>query len=594
MCTVTFIPNGDHFFITSNRDEHNTRKPALAPARYHTNGTEMLYPQDGTAKGSWITVKANGDAAVLLNGAFIKHIPAPSYRLSRGLIFLELAKAASPLGRFNNIALNGIEPFTIILFENKQLYECRWDGNEKHQKELDASKPHIWSSVTLYNEHVTRERKQWFEDFLRQEQMVSQESIVRFHRFTGGNDPANNLVMNRNGKLSTVSITSVAINGKDAVMQYVDIAGNTEHLQTIDLQQEQKPATQVKKNTAFKSFFIRLFNWEYWPFNVVYGPIIGYWLWLCVKARSFFFFNASNPLIKNGGFLLESKKEIYDLMPQEYYPLTVFCAANTTGNQALQALQAKGLSFPVIAKPDIGMRGLKVKKLHNATEVEQYAASSKVDFLLQAFVDYPNEVGIFYYRMPGENKGNISGIVGKEFLTVTGDGYATIETLLMKNDRHLLQLEALKKSQPGLLQKVLPAGEQKVLVPYGNHARGAKFINLTHLATEKLTSTIHRVCSAVPEFYFGRLDIKYSSWEDLCEGKNFSVIELNGAGSEPTHMYDPSQSIFFAWKEIIKHWKLLYTISSLNHKLKGIPYMTNKQGLAMLKGNKEHVKQLEQ
>lgn len=593
MCTVTFIPNGDHFYITSNRDEHTTRKPALAPARYHTGETEMLYPQDGTAKGSWITVKANGDAAVLLNGAFIKHTPAPPYRLSRGLIFLELTKASSPLNKFGNIVLNAIEPFTIILFENKQLYECRWDGAEKHQKKLDATKPHIWSSCTLYDEHISQKRKNWFEDFLIQEQTLSQESIVRFHLFGGGDDLANNLVMNRNGKLSTVSITSIAINGKDAIMQYVDIERKTHYQDTIDLQPERKSVAPVKKNIAVKRFFIKLFNWEYWSFNMVYGPVLGYWLWLCIKARSFFFFNASNPLIRNGGFLLESKKEIYDLMPEEYYPSTIFCAVKTTGSKALQLMQAKGLFFPVIAKPDIGMRGLKVKKLYNALDLEQYAADIKVDFLLQAFVEYPNEVGIFYYRMPGESVGHISGIVGKEFLTVTGDGHATIEALLMKNNRYLLQLETLRKSHTDLLQKVLPEGEQKVLVPYGNHARGAKFVNLTGMINKKLTTTIHRICSNVPEFYFGRLDIKYSSWEELCEGKNFSIIELNGAGSEPTHMYDPSQSIFFAWKEILKHWKLLYKISKLNHTTKGIRYMTSSEGLAMLRGNKEHVKQLQ-
>jgi hypothetical protein len=41
-----------------------------------------------------------------------------------------------------------------------------------------------------------------------------------------------------------------------------------------------------------------------------------------MKAKSIFFFNASNPTIKNGGFIMVSKKAIYNLIPQKYYPIT--------------------------------------------------------------------------------------------------------------------------------------------------------------------------------------------------------------------------------------------------------------------------------
>ena len=83
------------------------------------------------------------------------------------------------------------------------------------------------------------------------------------------------------------------------------------------------------KRILYQPFFIRLFNWEYWPFNVVYGPLFLYWFFLSLKARSFFFFNTSNPTIKNGGFLMESKKEVYDLIPFEYYPATLLFKASS-------------------------------------------------------------------------------------------------------------------------------------------------------------------------------------------------------------------------------------------------------------------------
>jgi hypothetical protein len=219
-----------------------------------------------------------------------------------------------------------------------------------------------------------------------------------------------------------------------------------------------------------------------------------------------------------------------------------------------------------------------------------YVNKSKVDFLLQEFISYKNEAGIFYCRMPGENRGFISGIVEKEFLTVTGDGTSTIHQLLQKDKRFILQLPALEKMYKERLDAVLMQDESCLLVPYGNHARGAKFIDASFLADEALTTVIDNVCQTIPGFYFGRLDIRFNNWEELKQGKNFSIIELNGAGSEPTHMYDPCHSILFAWKEIVRHWKILYKISVLNHKHYQIDYMNFSSGVRMLHENSRYVK----
>jgi hypothetical protein len=127
-------------------------------------------------------------------------------------------------------------------------------------------------------------------------------------------------------------------------------------------------------------------------------------------------------------------------------------------------------------------------------------------------------------------------------------------------------------------------------VPYGNHVRGAKFVDASYLIDEQLTNSIDAVCRQVDGFYYGRMDIRYNTWEELREGKNFSIIELNGAGSEPTHIYDPKHSIFFAWKEIIRHLNILWKISRINHKRLKKPYMKIKAGLQMLRDNKQYVK----
>lgn len=346
----------------------------------------------------------------------------------------------------------------------------------------------------------------------------------------------------------------------------------------------------MRRKILYHPFFIKLFNWEYWPFHFVYGPIYLYWFWLCAKARSFFFFNTSNPAIINGGFLMESKKEIYDMIPAAYHPPTLFFRAGTSAEAIMKKIDERGLQFPLIGKPDIGMQGKAVKKLMGREELADYASHSKVDFLVQAFVPYEKEVGIFYYRYPNQAKGHISGIVGKEFLSVTGDGVSTMESLLQKEKRYILQLPVLRKTYGGELKKVLQQGEENLLVPYGNHVRGAKFVDASNLIDEQLTTTIDQVCQQVEGFYFGRLDIRYQSWEELKQGQHFSIIELNGAGSEPTHMYDPKHSIFFAWKEIIRHWNILARISRINHRLLKKPYMKTSAGLEMLRANKQYVK----
>jgi hypothetical protein len=315
------------------------------------------------------------------------------------------------------------------------------------------------------------------------------------------------------------------------------------------------------------------------------------WVGLAIRARSFFFFSAANPSIYNGGFLMESKWAIYKIIPEQWYPKTIFIKAATPVDEIIPLLNRAGFRYPLIGKPDIGGKGRGVRKLQSPDDVATYALDSKLDYLIQEFVPQEKEVGIFYYRYPGEGRGRISGIVTKEFLTVTGDGQSTIRQLCSREKRFLLQIGQLEKLYGDKMNDVLPAGLVKELVPYGNHARGAKFIDDSHLADETLTGSIDAICRQIDGFYYGRLDVRFSNWEELREGKNFSIIELNGAGSEPTHIYDPRHNLFFAWKEIVRHWIILWRISRMNHK-KGIPYLTLKEGWKMLKDNKAFDKTL--
>jgi len=307
-------------------------------------------------------------------------------------------------------------------------------------------------------------------------------------------------------------------------------------------------------------------HWEYWPFQVVYIPIYFLWAFYAVKAKSIFFFNASNPTIKNGGFIMESKKAIYNLIPQQYYPKTELIKEGTAVVEIKAIIEQSNIRYPFIAKPDVGLRGSGVKKINTIEDLEQYALKANFDFVVQDLIPFQNEVGIFYVRYPNEKKGKITGIVSKEFLIVTGNGVATVEELIKANPRYELQLKVLKKEYGNTLLEVLPKGEKLNLVPYGNHARGAKFIDGSHWITEKLEDTINEMCLQIPGFFFGRMDVMYNTFEELENGKNFAVVELNGAASEPTHIYDPRHSLFFAWKELARHITYMYEISVENNR----------------------------
>jgi hypothetical protein len=339
----------------------------------------------------------------------------------------------------------------------------------------------------------------------------------------------------------------------------------------------------------FKRLYIKITHWEYWPFHVLYFPIYFYWAWLFIKARSLFFFNTANPLIENGGFLMESKKKIYDLLPAQFYPTTLLFQPDTKIEEIEVGIASVGIDFPFIAKPDIGMRGMQVKLVKNRTALIDYIQQIKVAYLIQSYIDYTEEAGLFFCKIPGEARGVITGIVGKEFVQIIGDGVSTIRDLLIKTDRYLLQLPVLEKTEAILLDRVLAKNEHHTLVPYGNHARGSRFVDWSYKITPQLQATCNTIFNQIPEFYYGRIDIRFKDWESFCEGKYFSMIEVNGAGSDPTHIYDPAHSVFFAWKEIIRHLNLLYKISTLNKKQKGLSFMRFAEGIKMLRDNSKQV-----
>src|SRR4030095_12449485 len=200
---------------------------------YEYNSGYILFPKDGDAGGTWVALHNNGNAIVFLNGGTVKHTPSPPYRKSRGLILLDLIDSSTTYNSFVAIKLNNIEPFTAIIWDDNHLFECRWDGKQKHSLQLDEQQPHIWSSVTLYDDKMIRKREKWFQDWLKKHAEPKQEDIMHFHLFSGDGDSHTDIRMNREGKIFTVSVTSLLIGKDSGTLQYHDLKNNRHSTQEI-------------------------------------------------------------------------------------------------------------------------------------------------------------------------------------------------------------------------------------------------------------------------------------------------------------------------------------------------------------------------
>jgi hypothetical protein len=248
---------------------------------------------------------------------------------------------------------------------------------------------------------------------------------------------------------------------------------------------------------------------------LVYFPVSFYYIYLALKAKSFFFFSASNPSIETGGMFFESKWNIFKLIPKEYYPSTVLVNKEDYATVISTKMKGAGIEFLVIAKPDRGERGWCVKKIASAKELACYKKAMRVDFLIQAYINYPLEFSIFYCRNPNSEKGSLTSVTLKKLLTVTGDGYSTIEELIKRNNRSFLQYNKLKQNRQIDFSRILQLGAQEVLVPYGNHVLGAMFLDYRHIIDNSLVATFDHIRKQIDGFYFGRYDLRCTSIEDL-------------------------------------------------------------------------------
>lgn len=313
-------------------------------------------------------------------------------------------------------------------------------------------------------------------------------------------------------------------------------------------------------------------KWEFWPFWLFYTPIYFYWFFLSLRARSFAFFTAANPCMFLGGFTMYSKYDILRRIPSKYIPKSIWIPENASFEYITEKIKKNKLRYPLAIKPDRGERGFAVERIDNEEELQTFLKAYPAwEWIVQEWCDAPVELGIMYCRMPGSAQGQITSIVIKEPLQVQGDGIHTLGELITKDERCRYHLNFLREQYASQWNDIPRAQEKVQLTHIGNHSRGATFRNGNHLLNKQLQKTIDDIARHIDGFYFGRFDLKVPSIEDLYAGRNICILELNGANSEPTHIYDPGMSIWKAYRDLFKHWQMLYRVSVANHK-RGIRY----------------------
>ncbi len=332
-------------------------------------------------------------------------------------------------------------------------------------------------------------------------------------------------------------------------------------------------------SSSIRNSLIKIFHWEYWPFGIIQLPLFFMWLWYSLRERSFFYFSASNPGILSGGMMGESKYDVLSLVPEEVKPKTILIHFPASNGEVLKKIQTAGLKLPLIFKPDLGERGWMVRRINNEQELAQYISEIKINFIIQELVDLPLEFGVYYVRFPSEENGVVNSITAKEFLSITGDGKKTLAQLIFGSSRARLQWPVLKEKYRDQLNEIIPAGKKIELISIGNHCLGTMFLNGNHLITKKLSQSFDRISKRIDGFYFGRYDLRCATLEDL-ENGNVKIVELNGCGAEPAHIYHPGASMWAGIGVLITHWKNIYRISKENHE-RGVAYLSWKEGKAI-------------
>jgi hypothetical protein len=316
---------------------------------------------------------------------------------------------------------------------------------------------------------------------------------------------------------------------------------------------------------------------EFWPMWAFYPPVALYAAWLMLRYRGALLPTVANPSFPGGGFVGESKADILALavehVPEWVAPFVAIDRPNTYApgvrqqcDVALEKLRQAGIELPVVAKPDLGCRGAGVKLVRSRADLADYISAFPrgARFLLQRLVPFEGEAGIFYCRTPGQERGRIVSITLKYFPYVVGDGQRTLRELIHADARAGRLAHLYLRRHAARLDVVPAEGEAIRLAFAGSHSRGAIFRDGSALVTPAMETRFDAIARSLPEFHFGRFDVRFERFADVQAGHDFQIVEINGAGAESTHIWDRKTSLLQAWGALMRQYRWLFQIGAAN------------------------------
>lgn len=310
----------------------------------------------------------------------------------------------------------------------------------------------------------------------------------------------------------------------------------------------------------------RLWSLEFWSTWKVYLPFVPYFVYLLFRFRPSSLL-AANPGIRYSGLLGELKSDIDEqLLPAlKRQRLAVHRVPENDFHKALQLMKKETLNYPVIVKPDSGMRGTGVKKVSNEEQLKIALASSKKKMVLQDFYDFTQEWGVYYVRPPGQEQGELFSITVKDRPKVIGDGKNSLFELVLGQKDYRSRVDLIFQHGGKSPLFVPKKGEKVELVDRGSHSKGCVFRDGHQWMTSPEAEAVRKTLDQLPGFHIGRVDIGFKSTRDLLN-QDFRILEINGVGGESSNMYDPYLSKKKAYGIMCAQWRLIFEIGHQNLK----------------------------
>lgn len=307
---------------------------------------------------------------------------------------------------------------------------------------------------------------------------------------------------------------------------------------------------------------------EFWPSFLFYLPFVPIFIWNMIRYRGIKAVLLANPSLHMSGFIGELKSEIDELLVKDvpWARLKTFAIAQNNSESVLELMNENDLLFPVVIKPDSGMRGTGVYIVENEDQLKIALENSKKELILQEYCTYDDEWGVYYYREPGNLNGKIFSITKKERPSVKGDGRTTLLDLVLK-DHYVGNRFDWIFNECNLSPDYIPSdGEIIQLVHKGSHSKGCMFLDGEELVNHPSLNKVLETLDQIEGFFVGRVDVKFGTIEDLSQGK-FKIVEINGVGGESSNFYDPRLPWYKVYSIMIQQWSLIFKIGDMNRKM---------------------------